>query len=299
MTFFKCGGVALGVARHHVLHDMRSANHFLQTWVSMTRGCTGADLPPPPFLDRTVLRARSPPVVQFDHPECIPKIINPSQTPGATTSISCAMKLSQDQINILKCSGKPDSTVDLSTFSVVAAHVWKCVCAAGGHGFSPENNARLILPVDVRNRVHPPLPQQYLGNAIIQTAVDERVDDVLLESVAGLAQKIKGALDRVDDSYVRSAIDCMELMHKNRKSFLTDDDKQASEFKLVNWLGMPTQGADFGWGPPKFMIRSHTASDNVALMKDDGAGISLQISLQRETMLKFKDLFYDIPCLDA
>ena len=86
----------------------------------------------------------------------------------------------------------------------------------------------------------------------------------------------------------------MELMNGSGKSFLVDDGKLASELKVVSWLGMPNLDADFGLGPPDFMIRACTP-DNTAYIKNDRAGISVQITLEQETMLKFKDLFYDMP----
>lgn len=58
----------------------------------------------------------------------------------------------------------------------------------------------------------------------------------------------------------------MELMHGSGKSFLADDDKLVSELKVVSWLGMPNLDADFGLGPPNFMIRAFTP-ENTAYIK--------------------------------
>ncbi|XBH64809.1 hypothetical protein VPH35_118504 [Triticum aestivum] len=69
VTFFKCGGVALGTALHHVAIDALSAFHFFQTWSAFSRdgagdgaGAVAAALELP-CHDRTLLRARSPPRV--------------------------------------------------------------------------------------------------------------------------------------------------------------------------------------------------------------------------------------------
>ncbi|KAA8522854.1 hypothetical protein F0562_009277 [Nyssa sinensis] len=40
VTFFKCGGVCLGVGLHHTLADGASALHFINTWSDVTCGLT-------------------------------------------------------------------------------------------------------------------------------------------------------------------------------------------------------------------------------------------------------------------
>ncbi|XBI32554.1 hypothetical protein VPH35_055992 [Triticum aestivum] len=69
VTFMGCGGVALGTALHHVAIDAVSAVHFFQTWSGFCRdGDAAAAVLELPCHDRTLLRARSPPVV---HPDAL------------------------------------------------------------------------------------------------------------------------------------------------------------------------------------------------------------------------------------
>ncbi|CAO2148514.1 unnamed protein product [Urochloa humidicola] len=67
VTFFKCGGVALGTALHHVSIDALSAFHFIQTWSAFSKDGDRAAVELP-CHDRTLLRARSPPSV---HPDAL------------------------------------------------------------------------------------------------------------------------------------------------------------------------------------------------------------------------------------
>ncbi|KAJ6803397.1 putrescine hydroxycinnamoyltransferase 1-like [Iris pallida] len=60
VTFFKCNGMTLGVVWQHRAMDGHSTMHFINHWCKVARGRI-ADLDVPPFLDRTVLCARSPP----------------------------------------------------------------------------------------------------------------------------------------------------------------------------------------------------------------------------------------------
>ncbi|KAM3261323.1 hypothetical protein ACQJBY_052159 [Aegilops geniculata] len=103
VTFLKCGGVALGTALHHVAADAISAFHFFQTWSAFSRdGDAAAAALEPPFHDRALLRARSPP---FVHPDALtvfcPKL-NLSTEPSAGPVVSEAFDISKDQVATLK-----------------------------------------------------------------------------------------------------------------------------------------------------------------------------------------------------
>ncbi|KAL8250244.1 hypothetical protein R6Q59_033937 [Mikania micrantha] len=70
VTYFKCGGVSLGVGLHHYAADGVSGLHFVNNWSNMARGL---DITIPPFIDRNLLRARDPPQPAFDHIEKDPE----------------------------------------------------------------------------------------------------------------------------------------------------------------------------------------------------------------------------------
>ncbi|KAJ9559718.1 hypothetical protein OSB04_004878 [Centaurea solstitialis] len=66
VTKFKCGGFVLGLGMNHCLFDGIAAMEFVKSWSEIARG---SPVQRPPFLDRTILTAREPPVVDFDHHE--------------------------------------------------------------------------------------------------------------------------------------------------------------------------------------------------------------------------------------
>ncbi|RZC63167.1 hypothetical protein C5167_024929 [Papaver somniferum] len=64
VTRFKCGGFILGVSVNHCIVDGLSLVEFLNSWGELARGFP---LTIPPFLDRTLLKARKPTKVEFTH----------------------------------------------------------------------------------------------------------------------------------------------------------------------------------------------------------------------------------------
>ncbi|XBI31519.1 hypothetical protein VPH35_055075 [Triticum aestivum] len=242
VTFMGCGGVILGTALHHAAVDAASVFHFFKTWSTFSRdrdgpGSAALDLP---CHDRTLLRARTPPMV---HPDAFtvfcPKL-SLSETSGIGPVVSEIFAVSKDQVAALK----------LSTFVAVSAHVWRSMCAA--RRLPPDATTRLTFPANVRRVLRPPLPARYFGNAVITLGTAGKVRDIGSEELASVAGRINGAVRRMDDELVRSAIDYLE-MNGGKQPVGTLPE---TELRVFSWLGMPMYDADFGWGKPLAMHRA-------------------------------------------
>lgn len=295
VTFLKCGGVALGTALHHVAADAISAFHFIQTWSAFSRDPATAVTLELPVHDRALLRARSPP---FVHPDALsvfcPKL-NLRQPSGPV--VSETFDVSKDQVAALKraCAG-PGHSGRVSTFCAVSAHVWRCVCVA--RRLPPDATTRLTIPASVRRVLRPPLPAGYFGNGIIWLGAAGTVRDVAssgdLPSVAG---RITGAVRRMDDELVRSAIDYFELT-------LADTDGQPApagcmpetELRVISWLGMPVYDADFGWGKPLALLRAVSERAGFVYLMDGGqgdGGVRVHMCTDAAILNDFQRLLYD------
>ncbi|KAL6576329.1 histone H3.1 [Orobanche hederae] len=66
VTKFKCGGFVLGLCMNHCMFDGIGAMEFVNAWGEIARGLP---LKVPPFMDRTILKARSPPKLEYPHHE--------------------------------------------------------------------------------------------------------------------------------------------------------------------------------------------------------------------------------------
>nr|UIP35223.1 hydroxycinnamoyltransferase 4 [Leucojum aestivum] len=289
-TFFKGGEVILGLAWNHVVGDGVSSNSFMISWCKMTQGIT--ELGDPPILDRTILRARSQPKVTFDY------LGNqlPSQLHSTQSSTSCSIfKLTKSQLAFLTKNHK------FSTFDVVTAHVWRCVCIARGLAHNQE--ARLNFPINARGRLRPPLPDSYFGNVVCRLVVVATVDDIISNPIDFTAVKIRDEIKKVNDEYVRSYIDHLEVSTKRNTTQSTMGSKRQDNFLLtpskrdfgvVSWLGFPFSGTDFGWGKPKILRRANISHGCYAYLMDslvnDGA-VLVPVLLETENMERFKKAF--------
>ncbi|KAI3515042.1 hypothetical protein L1887_13791 [Cichorium endivia] len=104
VTYFKCGGVSLGVGMQHHVADGASGLYFINTWSDMA---CGLDVSLPPFIDRTLLRAQDPPQPVFEHVKYQPA--PPMKSTSESTSdetVVLIFKLMRDQLYMLKQNRK-------------------------------------------------------------------------------------------------------------------------------------------------------------------------------------------------
>ncbi|KAK8581326.1 hypothetical protein V6N12_071555 [Hibiscus sabdariffa] len=295
VTYFKCGGASLGVGMQHHAADGFSGLHFINTWSDMARGL---DLTIPPFIDRTLLRARDPPQPVFHHIEYQPPpaLNTPPQSTGPESTAVSIFKLTREQLNALKAKSKEDgNNVNYSSYEMLSGHVWRSVCKA--RGLTDDQGTKLYIATDGRSRLRPPLPPGYFGNVIFTATPIAVAGDLMLKPTWYAASRIHDALVRMDDDYLRSALDFLELQPD-----LTALVRGAHTFKCPNlgitsWVRLPIHDADFGWGRPIFMGPGGIPYEGLSFVlpspNNDGS-LSVAISLQTEHMKVFEKLFYDI-----
>ncbi|KAG8388218.1 hypothetical protein BUALT_Bualt02G0102800 [Buddleja alternifolia] len=296
VTHFKCGGVSLGVGMQHHVADGFSGLHFINTWSDMARGL---DITIPPFIDRTLLRARDPPQPQFKHIEYqpAPPMKNPQQTDAAAPETAVSIfKLTRDQLNALKAKSKENgNTITYSSYEMLAGHVWRSVCMA--RGLPEDQETKLYIATDGRARLQPKLPPGYFGNVIFTTTPTAVSGDLESKPVWYAASKIHDALGRMDNDYLRSALDYLELQPDLKALVRGAHTFRCPNLGITSWVRLPIHDADFGWGRPIFMGPGGIAYEGLSFAlpssTNDGS-LSVAISLQTEHMKVFEKLLYDI-----
>uniref|UniRef100_A0ACD5YFM6 Uncharacterized protein n=1 Tax=Avena sativa TaxID=4498 RepID=A0ACD5YFM6_AVESA len=290
VTFFRCGGVALGTAMHHFVIDGRSAFHFIQTWASIARGGSTTSVAPP-SLDRTPLRARSPPTVLFDHSREYRL-----STPAPAVAVPKSSSSSEYASAILRVTGAQATALrarsgGASTFRALVSHVWRCACSA--RALPHDAESRLYTMVDMRARLVPPLPDAYFGNAVVRTSASARVGD-LLSAADGLgfgARRLRAATAH-GDGYARSVVDHLETADLAARG----GGLPGTDLRVISWMGMPSHDADFGWGEPVVLAPAlmYYAGFVYLLSFPGKAGdVAVAVALEPECMARFKQLFFE------
>lgn len=295
VTYFKCGGVCLGVFFHHTIADGTSAIHFINSWSEIARGIS---ISITPFVERTLLEARVPPVPTFHHIEydAPPTMITPVQLSPKSTCTKI-LKITPDQISTLKSKSKKNKnlTIHYSTYETLAAHIWRCMCKA--RDLKNDQATKLYIATDGRARLNPPLPRGYFGNVLFTSTVTKLCGEIQSNPLKDTIEKIHEALKRMDDEYLRSALDLLEVQPDLTAMMRGANTFKCPNLNVVSWMKLPIHDADFGWGRPIYMGPASVVFEGMGYIlpspSNDGI-LWLIICLEANHMQLFQNLLYDL-----
>nr|AMK01803.1 hydroxycinnamoyl coenzyme A-quinate transferase [Solanum melongena] len=291
VTRFSCGGVALGGGVFHTLSDGLSSIHFINTWSDITRGLSVAI---PPFIDRTLLRARDPPTPSFEHVEYHPPpTLNSSknhESTGPKPNTTAMLKFSTEQLALLK------SKYEGSTYEILAAHIWRCTCKA--RGLPDDQLSKLHVATDGRSRLCPPLPPGYLGNVVFTATPMATSSELQSEPLSSSAKRIHDVLLKMDDNYLRSALDYLELQPDLSTLIRGPTYFASPNLNINSWTRLPVHECDFGWGRPIHMGPASILYEGTIYIipspNSKDRNLRLAVCLDAEHMPLFEKYLYDL-----
>ncbi|KAK8991690.1 hypothetical protein V6N11_062691 [Hibiscus sabdariffa] len=294
VTTFKCGGVSIGVTIQHTLVDGPSTFHFINSWADTAHALCPAIAP---VLDRSLLRARKPPTPKFHHVEFEPspilKTIADRSVPGP--SIVSIFKITAEQVKALKHKvNETSSNTKYSSYSILTAHIWRCAIKA--RELNQDQEIRLTMPIDGRNRLRPPLPPGYFGNVIFFAALDALAGEIQSESFIDTVKRIHEKLRRRDDEYLTSSIDLIETIVDVKTVRRGAASMRCPNLSINSWMWLPIHEADFGWGRPVFMRPANIVHEGKVYILPSSTGdgsLTLATCLETAHMKRFGTLLYD------
>eukprot|EP00249_Psilotum_nudum_P032254 c47542_g1_i1 orf=1079-2389(+) len=238
VTRFKCGGFVLGLGMNHCMFDGIAAMDFVNAWAEVARG---VPLSVPPCLDRTILKARSPPKIDFPHIE-FAEIEDPSEANVLNENLAYrSFCFGPEDLERLKRAVLESSHISkCTTFEALCGFVWRSRVLATG--MKPEQKTKLLFAVDGRAKFEPPLPKGYMGNGIVLTYALATAGELMEKPLSHAVSLVQGAISLIDDKYMRSAIDYYEVTHA-RPSL-------AATLVITTWSRLSFYTTDFGWGEP-------------------------------------------------
>lgn len=290
LTSFKCGGLAIGFTTSHAIFDGLSFKNFLDNLASLA---TNMQLTVTPFHDRQLLAARSPPHVNFPHPEMIkvdnlPLGIKSGVFEASSEELDfMVFQLTYEDINNLKEKAKGNNTSRVNSFNVVTAHIWRC--KALSKSYDPNRSSAILYAVDIRSRFNPPLPKAYTGNAVLTAYASTKCEELKEGEFSRLVDMVEEGSRRMSDEYARSIIDWGELYN----GFPNGD------VLVSSWWRLGFEEVEYPWGKPKYCCPVVYHRKDIILLvpsfnggEGGGDGVNIIVALPHDEMEKFKSLFY-------
>uniref|UniRef100_A0A5B7AUE2 Putative spermidine hydroxycinnamoyl transferase-like n=1 Tax=Davidia involucrata TaxID=16924 RepID=A0A5B7AUE2_DAVIN len=306
LTKLSCGGVSLGLALSHIIIDGASALHFIAEWARIARG---EPLDMLPFLDRTLLLAGDPPTPpRFDHAEFSPPPLLIGQSDNTEerkkeTTVTI-LHLSKNHVEKLKNTandGRASGVRAYSRYEVVAGHLWRCACKARRH--ESEQITKVRVAVNIRDRMRPPLPQGYFGNAVLTPLTMSRAGELVSRPLGYASSRVREAVEMITDEYARSSLDFIRSQPDvtQFRTFNTAGCTRGAFFgnpnlEITSWVGLPVYGTDFGWGKEIYMGPGALGYEGKCIVlsgHDEDGSLVIALRLQVAHMEAFKMFFYE------
>ncbi|WCJ40173.1 HXXXD-type acyl-transferase family protein [Euphorbia peplus] len=283
VTKFKCGGFALGLCMNHCMFDGIGAMQFVNSWGEMARGLP---LTIPPSLDRSILKARNPPITEYIHQEFaeVEDKSSLNDLYGDQEMLYQSFCFDPETLEKIKRKAMEDGHLSkCTTFESLSGLVWRARTKA--LGMLPEQKTKLLFAVDGRPKFNPPLPKGYFGNGIVLTNAICTAGELLEKPLSFSVGQVQEAIKIVSDSYMRSAIDYFETT-RARPSL-------TSTLLITTWSRLSFYTTDFGWGEPVLSGPVALPEKEVILFLSHGEerkSINVLLGLPASAMNTFQEL---------
>lgn len=279
VTKFKCGGFVFGLCMDHIVFDGIGAMEFVNSWGEVTRGLP---LSNPPYLDRTLLKARDPPTVEFVHG--LEPIVDMSNSTLAVLEeeilINKSFVLPPGKLEQLKKKALEDGVLKrCTTFEALTAFMWRA--RTQSLKLHHDQQVRVLFTVDGRSRLEPPLPKGYFGNAAVFVSCQFSARELTDNPLSSTVERIQEAIKSVTNDYIRSTLDFFEEKMEWKPLTYT--------IFLNAWSRLGFHNVDFGWGEPIYSGPLSVSKDMV-LFLPHGKAINVCLSLPASTMKIFQEL---------
>ncbi|CAL0323292.1 unnamed protein product [Lupinus luteus] len=283
VTKFNCGGFSLGLCMNHCMFDGISAMEFVNSWGEEARSLP---LSNPPFLERTILKARNPPKIEFLHQE-FADIEDKSNTNSLYEDEIMVYKsffFYPEKLNQLKEKAMENGVLkSCTTFEVLSAFVW--IARTKALKMLPDQETKLLFAVDGRAKFNPNLPKGYFGNGIVLTNSLCKAGELTKMPLSFAVKLVQDAIKMVTNNYMRSAIDYFEVT-KARPSL-------SCTLLITTWSRLSFHTTDFGWGEPVISGPVSLPEKEVILFLSHGKerrNINVLLGLPDPVMKIFQDM---------
>ncbi|XP_022135512.1 brassinosteroid-related acyltransferase 1 [Momordica charantia] len=305
LTRFGCGGYTVGTGISHSLFDGPAAHDFLTAWAAKS----------------AIFKQRMEHQVELQRPVHqrgslldMAKFGNPRSSASAAVAIEhlyglimqagrenngemgknkkdeyfcTTFRVSREMIQRLKNNANlgANAAFHCSSFDVIAAHLWKARTKA--LSVNKEKMVCLQFAVDARNRLLPPLPKGFSGNAFVLASVTLTAKQLEEKSHRTIVEMIQNAKSRVNNDYVHA----YKLGLEGPQASLPP----LKELTVVSdWTRMPFHKIDFLHGQAAYASPLKPPILEVAYFLQnpaDSQSIDVRVTLLSHTLDTFSSYF--------
>ena len=189
--------------------------------------------------------------------------------------------------NILEKNNEQEQPVPLSRLILTFSYTWVCLAKVEG---LRDNKIHLVINVDARSSLEPPVPGNYFGNCLTGcVAIAERNDLLGEKGVAMAAKAIIEAIRSLDYGVQKGAEKLLSLLLTVKKDNISD-----RVFGIAGSPRFELYNTDFGWGKPtkvEMISIDKTGAVRVSETRDGAGGIEIGVVLNKNVMEECASVF--------
>ncbi|KAK4387190.1 Stemmadenine O-acetyltransferase [Sesamum angolense] len=300
VSFFSCGGTAIGLCLSHRVADAMSLVTFINAWAAACRGETKTiALTQPTFS----LASRFPPA---DFSKYFPSGALPPSPPPPTI-VTKRFVFDEQKLAALRKAVSGPLMEKPTRVEAVSAFIWRHFIKAARSKHNLNGEERIFAAthaVDIRPRASPPLPHQFFGNACARAMAMTTTAEIEPDYYK-LAIKLRDGIRKSDADYVTRL--------ENGDSFLkyyADNEENDPAFKdgrkilemcgFTSWYRLPAYEVDYGWGKPVWVSVIGVPHKNLIffLGTKSGDGIEAWVNMLEEDMAIIEHSYHLLNKLD-
>eukprot|EP00250_Pteridium_aquilinum_P016724 c23256_g1_i1 orf=36-1838(+) len=193
-------------------------------------------------------------------------------------------------LNVAIARGKSTFKGGCTRFEALCAHLWRRVVAS--RCLKGNTMVGLVIMIDVRSRVEPIIPKEYVGNAILARTIIATASEILGEPFYETIARIRCTINKITNLAIKREIAWSEGITRHQ---LAHWGHGFVCLNVVSSPRFPIFDVDFGWHPPSCArpISVGMRGDHVMFAHNRGAlvlfpskdcGIDMCITLQCQSM---------------
>lgn len=266
VTFFKCGGVAIGNCLSHKIGDGCTTSTVINSWAATARGSGKTSENIPEYN-----------AASFFPPD---DSLKPYMDVIGTNYITKRFVFDASNIAALRTKGASASVPKPTRVEAVAALIWKCTIAASR---SIRGFPRLSLTVhsmNLRKMVMQTLPDVCVGNFVGDYYAQTMENEIELQDLVCLLRKGK-------DEFSRNGLQA--ILEKKSLAINRVEGDEIDYYMYSDLSRLPKYETDFGWGKPIWVTIPNYMHNMVMLLGTrDDKGMEALVSLSKEDMALFE-----------
>nr|XP_004289211.2 PREDICTED: uncharacterized acetyltransferase At3g50280-like [Fragaria vesca subsp. vesca] len=264
-------GIFIGCSINHAVIDGTSFWHFFNTWSEISRSGSVHDnvasqisTSNSPVFGRRFLDGLIdlPVQIPFSQIQIQEKLV--PHTTSSSNYIQRMFHFPKEKVAGLKAKANAEMSINsISSLQALMAHLWRATIRSTRHDMTTDQEIIYRVAVGLRQRMDPPLPEKYSGNALLTVPVKSTVADLLHHGLGWVALQINKAISSITaeetKKYLEDWVKCPTFSSNTRgvstaiwssTSLLTGSSPRFNVY-----------GNDFGWGRP-LAVRSGAANKN-------------------------------------